>query len=665
MAIPPFWIWLIFLFLAFTIGVSFFFMWKRIKALKESEKKYRSLIDNAQLGVYIVQNQTIVFANRSLAKLFGYTTSEEMLGTPIKNLVAPLSWEKVKQEIKQQEIGEKPVSQYRFKGLCKDGEMIDLEALGASTVFKGKPAVQGGLLDITKQVRAEERFKRLSEAAFEAIVISEKSFCVEANSAAEKLFGYSFDGGKNVPVTDMVAVEDRDVIIHHILSDYDKPYVITALRKDGTTFPAEVHGKTMRYDGRVLRITSIRDISEKVEAEKALHKRTKELALLYQSSRELSQTLDLNIIYNRFYAFVSTIMDCDFMMLSSYHAQEKEIRCTYLIMDGKEQDVSAYPPLKLNSEGGGTQSLVITSGKPLLIRDYLAQMKTSQNTFYIRDDGKLDAPKNRPPDENVTRSAIMVPMRLDGEVIGVLQVMSYKEDAYNEDDLRIMDTLGSHVAIAGNNALLHEKVRRHALKLETLNKIIQTLSSSLRLNDLLEAILEESARIINFDAASVFLTEENGKVRLAKAVGDAVKYEGISVPLQETLMKSIKNNRPLILDDAKTSPDYKSWDGKTVIRGWMGLPLYIRDILLGFLTFDSDRPRAFSAQDASLAKTFSPQIARALYNARLFERTSKNALEIEEYVRSCKEGKAADKKKIIEKLRGIRRQFGLLEQNLS
>jgi PAS domain S-box-containing protein len=653
-AVPPFSLWLGIILLLFIAGGVFLFMRERIKIVEESWNKYKHLVNNAQLGVYIVQDQVIVFANNSLARLFGYASGDEMVGMNIRQLVAPLSWEKVKKEISLQESGRKAASQYRFKGLQKNGNMIDLEALGSSTEYQGKPAVQGGLIDITKRVRAEERFKRLSEAAFEAIVVSEKGICVEVNHAAEKLFGYSYEEALGLLVTDTIAIEDRDIVIHHILSDYDKPYTVTALRKDGSKFPAEVNGKTMRYDGRVLRITSVRDITEKVQAENALHKRTKELELLYQSSQELSQSLDLDRVYEQFYAFVSNIMDCDFMMISSYHAAEKEIRCTYLIMDGEKRDVSEYPPLPLNQEGKGTQSLVITSGEPLLIKDYLAQVQTAKNRFYIHDDGTLEARQSSPPDEKVTRSAIMVPMRLEGKVVGVVQVMSYKLDAYSEDDLRIMDALGSHIAIAGNNALLHKKMQQHALKLETLNNITKTLSSSLHLSELLEAILVESARVIQFDSASVFLTEENGRVKLAEAVGEAVKYVGISLSLDETLMNVIENDRPLILDDALQSPDYRNWDGATTIRGWMGIPLFVRDTLVGYLTFDSQQPGAFSAEDASLAEAFAPQIARALYNARLFEYVIGSAREMEARLRECGD---ADKEGLIEKLKGIRQQF--------
>ena len=624
---------------------------KRTAALQESEKKYRNLVDNALVGVYITQNHIIRFANQGLADLFGYASAKEMIGLHVREMVAPVSWDTVDKEVRLKESGQKKASHYRFKGLRKDGATIDLEVLGAVIEYQGKPAVQGILIDITERIRAEERFEHLSKAALEAIIISEKGIILEANNTAEELFGYSVEEAIGMSTTEMVALEDRDLVIHHVLSGYDKPYIVTALRKDGSTFPAEINGRMMRYEGRVVRVTSIRDISERAEAEETLRKRTKELELLYQFSQELRQTLDLDLIYKHFYTFVSKIMDCDLMMVSSFAPKEKLITCDYLIMDGKKQDISEFPPLALNPDGKGTQSMVITTGKSMLIPDYLAQLETAKKTYYIDSNGTLDTPENRPEKEKVTRSAIVAPMLFSGKVIGVVQVMSYKLDAYNQEDLRIMEALSSHIAITSNNARLHHEVQQHAQQLEMLNTITGTLATSLNLADLLEIILEEAARIIKFDSAAIFLAEKNGYVTIAKAVGDAAKFTGISLPLKETLMQGINNQQPLILDEATKSPYYKKWNTDPTIRGWMGLPLIARDLVLGYLTFDSHEPRAFSPQDAALAESFSPQIAQALYNARLLEEIIQKTSEIEEYVQEGKKLNLAALNETIQTLR--------------
>ena len=183
-------------------------------------------------------------------------------------------------------------------------------------------------------------------------------------------------------------------------------------------------------------------------------------ALLFNAAQEISETLELSALYYTLYEIISKIIACDFMMVSSYDAEEKQIYCEHLIMDGEEQDISEYPPLPLNVEKRGTQSMVIQTGEPVIINDYLAQIKTSKTTYYVDTDGELNNPEERPKEEEkITRSALIVPLILDGEVIGVIQVMSYKPNAYREYDLRILEALSSQVAIASNNAYLYEQAQ--------------------------------------------------------------------------------------------------------------------------------------------------------------------------------------------------------------
>jgi PAS domain S-box-containing protein len=239
----------------------------RTRDLQEIESKYRNLVDNSLVGIYITQNHHIKFANEGLADLFGYKSAGELIGIHVQKLVTSQSWEVVQKEVQLWESGQKKSSNYRFKGLRKDGNTLDIEALGVITKYQGQPALQGVLIDITERVRAEERFKGLSEASFEAIFISEKGICLEANLAAEKLFGYSQEEAVGMSGSDIFVLEDRNRVIANLLSGYEDPYQARALRKDGSTFIAEVHGKTMYYKGRAVRVTSIRDISKRVQVE--------------------------------------------------------------------------------------------------------------------------------------------------------------------------------------------------------------------------------------------------------------------------------------------------------------------------------------------------------------------------------------------------------------
>jgi PAS domain S-box-containing protein len=145
--------------------------------------------------------------------------------------------------------------------------------------------------DATARRRAEdeleesrERYRALSEAAFEAIFISENGVCLEQNAKAAEMFGYADAEAVGRPGTDWVVPADRDLVRRNMLSGYEPPYQVTALRKDGSTFPAQLTGRMMHYKGRAVRVTSLRDISERKAVEETLRQSEERLKSLLEHS---------------------------------------------------------------------------------------------------------------------------------------------------------------------------------------------------------------------------------------------------------------------------------------------------------------------------------------------------------------------------------------------
>jgi PAS domain S-box-containing protein len=116
----------------------------------------------------------------------------------------------------------------------------------------------------------KDRFKVLSGASFEAIFLSEKGICLDQNLAAERIFGYTRTEAIGRPGTEWIAPEDRGQVKNNMLSGYDLPYQVTALRKNGTTFPCEIQGKQITYRGRPIRVTALRDITQRKRAKMEL-----------------------------------------------------------------------------------------------------------------------------------------------------------------------------------------------------------------------------------------------------------------------------------------------------------------------------------------------------------------------------------------------------------
>ena len=142
----------------------------------------------------------------------------------------------------------------------------------------GKPLHMSGThLDITENKRiledlkeSQETHRALNEAAFESIFFSEKGICIQQNETARKVFGYADEEALGRYGTDWIVPEDRDLVMHNMLTGHEKPYEVTALKKDGTTFPCMLSGKMMEFKGRNVRVTSLIDISVQKQAEQAL-----------------------------------------------------------------------------------------------------------------------------------------------------------------------------------------------------------------------------------------------------------------------------------------------------------------------------------------------------------------------------------------------------------
>lgn len=126
-----------------------------------------------------------------------------------------------------------------------------------------------------RNITGEEKFRALSEAAFEAIFLSVKGICTGQNMAAEEMFGYTLEEALGRPGTAWIAPEDRELVMKHMLEGYEEPYRVTALRKNGSRFLCEIRGKMMTVEDQVVRVTALQDISKQIDAENALELQAK------------------------------------------------------------------------------------------------------------------------------------------------------------------------------------------------------------------------------------------------------------------------------------------------------------------------------------------------------------------------------------------------------
>lgn len=143
----------------------------------ESERKYKDLVENALVGIYVVNAKQVLYANPYLLNLLGYSESDYPKLT-LDDFIEPSYLKVVIERAQQRMAGDNSPQSSVFKLICKDGRVIDVCSRGVKCIYQGEPAVLGTLLDITEQKadRAKLReFKATLDEAPVAIMHVDKS----------------------------------------------------------------------------------------------------------------------------------------------------------------------------------------------------------------------------------------------------------------------------------------------------------------------------------------------------------------------------------------------------------------------------------------------------------------------------------------------------------
>jgi len=171
--------------------------------LKQNEAKFRSLVEESLVGVYIIQDGKFPYVNPRLAEIFDYTVDEIISSKTVNDLVYEDDISIAQENISKRLSGKIKTIRYTFRGKRKDNSIVDIEVMGSSTIFNGKPAIIGTLLDVTEKNKTDKEIRKLSSAVEQSpasIVITDTDGNIEyVNSKFCELTGYSSEEviGKN------------------------------------------------------------------------------------------------------------------------------------------------------------------------------------------------------------------------------------------------------------------------------------------------------------------------------------------------------------------------------------------------------------------------------------------------------------------------------------
>lgn len=491
------------------------------EALHESEERFRSLFSQAAVPMVVTTlDGRLVLFNRAACDFLGYTEAE-LYRLTVQELAHPDDLPQVAAVIHRLLSGESASTQAEHRFVRKDGSVTwgnNQVSLVRDSAGRPKYLVTT-TADVNAYRKAEEalraqadQLRLITDAA--PLLISYVDVQLHyrfVNKAYAEWFGRpteEIDGRHVRKIIGEAAFRQvlprlKDALAGRMVTfDTEIPYADGAQRHVHTTFVPD-----MGEEGEVRGFVGIvADMTERRQAEEAIRRRSEELALLYEAGRLLGQTLDLDRVYDTLRELVSRVMACDSLLVSLFDAEEGLIRCAYAWNDGRLMDASRLPPLPLAPEGQGIQSAIIRTGEPVLIEDHATQRPKHRTLFYANSDGTV----HREPDESATRSLLAVPVRLEGKVVGTVQVQSRQPHSYTHDHLRLLEALAGQVAAAGRNAFLYRQAR------EEIAERRQVQEENARL---LREVQAASARQRAF-LRDVLASVTDGKLRLCETLND-------------------------------------------------------------------------------------------------------------------------------------------------
>lgn len=172
----------------------------------------------------------------------------------------------------------------------------------------------------------------------------------------------------------------------------------------------------------------------------------------------------------------------------------------------------------------------------------------------------------------------------------------------------------------------NQKERQQRQEAEMLMNVTTALTSTLNLDQVLDNILLHLHQVVPFVSACIFLIRDTTVQAVAGYhLPDNNAYIGQIFPVgNDVFIAQMRQTRqPVILEDAQKDANFHTWGNTGYIRGWMGVPLLVREKVIGYVTLDSDKVGAYGEKETRLAQAFVNQAAVAIENAQLFAETQR------------------------------------------
>ncbi len=529
---------------------------KMEKALLESEDQFRTIFENAPVGIAMVGlDDTILKANRSYCETLGYS-EKELQRKKFNDFTHPYDLEvtsNLQQQLFRGEIANFEVEQRLIK---RDGSVVDA-ILRVSIIRDSdrKPLYfLAQVLDISERKKAEgalreseERYRNLAENSPNAIVVHSEGKIVYYNNQTCNLLGFDANE-KNYLGTDVlqfVHPDSRIMVGERIKHIYEKRQVPVIeekfIRSDGKTIDVEVAAVDVNYKGKPASQVVFRDITFKKRVEQVQN-------LLYKISNAVFTAEDSVELLEIIKTELSKIIDTKNFSLVLYDKESDSISTP--ITKKTKESYQTFPA------GKSLISYVIKNKRPLLA--------TRQEIEAMSKQGEISA------EETTAKVWLGVPLKAKNEVIGAIVVQSFTdEDAYGEDELEILKFASDQIGLSIERKQTDEKIKasleekivllkeiHHRVKnnLQVISSLLYLQSKYLKDKDSLAVFLESQNRVRSMSLVheKLYQSENLAKINLRQYLQDLTRYlfRSYNIDPERIQLKTKIDNVALDIDSA-------------------------------------------------------------------------------------------------------------------
>ena len=354
--------------------------------------------------------------------------------------------------------------------------------------------------------------------------------------------------------------------------------------------------------------------------------RNSELAILNSVSEAMSRTLDVKSVTRIVGDKMQEIFGSDTVSIMFYEPETRLIHIQYEYDNAEGGYVDYIAPFPL---GTGLSSKVITSRQPLMLGTLEEEIAN----------GAYFAPESMEKGSGIlTQSWLGVPIIASDQVMGVVNLGSYQRYAFNDNHLRLMQTLASNMGVAIQNARLFQAEQQRVAELAVINRVQAELAAKLFIQGIYDTIGDRIREIFHNTDLNIRIYDPKTNLEHFVYVcdnGERITIEPDLLPDKGFSAHVMRTRAPLVINEnmAQAMIKYRSYTlvGTRPKKSAVFVPLVVGNQARGLISLISaDREHAFSDSDVRLLQTLANSMSVALENARLFNETQRLLQETEQ-----------------------------------